>query len=162
MPMSRGRIAIASVALLAIVAVTAVALAGDEDGGSDRARGPIVTVGEASVRAEVADDAASLERGLSGRDRLGADDGMLFLLPDDSPAFWMKGMRFPLDIVWIKHGRVVDVTADVPPPSGPGASLPTYSPARPADRVLEVNAGWAARHGVGRGDAVRVRRAGGG
>jgi uncharacterized protein len=161
MHMSRARITLAAVAVLAVVAVTAVALAGGEDGADDRARGAIVTVGDAPVRAEVADDEASLERGLSGRNRLGADDGMLFLLPDDSPSFWMKGMRFPLDVVWIKNGRVVDVTADVPPPSGPGARLPTYSPARPADRALEVNAGWAARHGVGPGDAVQVRRAGG-
>jgi uncharacterized protein len=159
--MSRGRIAIAAVAALAIVAVAAVALAGGDDGGNDAGRGAVVTVGGATVRAEVAADQASLARGLSGRDRLGADDGMLFLLPDDSPSFWMKGMRFPLDIVWIKNGRVVDVTADIPPPNGSGASLPTYSPTRPADRALEVNAGWAARHGVGRGDAVRVRGAGG-
>ena len=157
--MSRVRIILAAVAVLAVVAVTAVALAGGEDGGKDG--GTIVTVGDASVRAEIASDDASLKRGLAGRDRLGADDGMLFLLPDDSPTFWMKGMRFPLDILWIKNGRVVDVTADVPPPSGPRASLPTYSPARPADRVLEVNAGWAARHDVGRGDAVQVRGADG-
>ena len=160
--MSRARIALAAVAVLAVVAVAAVALAGgDEGGNTDRPRRTVVTVGDASVRAEVAADEASLQRGLSGRDRLGAGDGMLFLLPDDSPSFWMKGMRFPLDIVWIKNGRVVDVTADIPPPSGSGTSLPTYSPARPADRVLEVNAGWAARHGIGRGDIVRVRGAAG-
>ena len=86
---------------------------------------------------------------------------MLFLLADDSPSFWMKGMRFPLDIVWIKDGRVVDVSADVPPPRGPNAPLPTYSPDRPANRALEVNAGWAADHGVAAGRRGRVHRTGG-
>jgi uncharacterized membrane protein (UPF0127 family) len=86
---------------------------------------------------------------------------MLFVLPNDSPSFWMKGMRFPLDIVWINGNRVVDVSADVPAPQGPGGGLPTYSPDRPADRALEVNAGWAARHGVEPGDTVRVRLPGG-
>jgi uncharacterized membrane protein (UPF0127 family) len=157
--MSRGRITLIAVAVVAVVAVAAVALAGGEEGGKNGAGRAIVTLGDASVRAEIASDSASLRRGLSGRDRLGADDGMLFVLPDDSPSFWMKGMRFPIDIVWIRNGRVVDVTADVPPPSGAGASLPTYSPARPADRALEVNAGWAARHDVGRGDVARLRGA---
>ena len=84
---------------------------------------------------------------------------MLFVLTYDSPAFWMKGMRFAIDIVWIDDGRVVDVTADVPPPRGSNAALPTYSPDRPANRALEVRAGWAARHGVTRGAPVRVRAA---
>jgi uncharacterized protein len=119
----------------------------------------VVHVGDASVTADVADDEPSRQRGLSGRDRLAPDAGMLFLLPTDAPRFWMKDMRFAIDIVWIKNGRVVDVTADVPAPAGPDAPLPTYSPERPANRALEVNAGWAAEHGVERGDPVRVRRA---
>ena len=117
-------------------------------------------VGDASVTAEVADDEASRTRGLSGRDRLAPDAGMLFVLPGDSPSFWMKGMRFPIDIVWIRDGRVVDVTAGVPPPAGTNEALATYSPDRPANRALEVNSGWAERHGVARGDRVRVRPAG--
>jgi uncharacterized membrane protein (UPF0127 family) len=157
--MSRGRIIAAGLAVLAVVVVAAVALAGDDDA-ADRRTEAIVIVGGASVRAEIADDQASLQRGLSGRDSLAAEAGMLFLLPDDSPVVWMKGMRFPIDVVWIKDGRVVDVTADLPPPDGSGV-LPTYSPDRPANRALEVNAGWAARHDVGRGDAVRARTPGG-
>jgi uncharacterized membrane protein (UPF0127 family) len=138
-----------------------IALAVDDDPGDQPPPQALVQVGDAAVRAEVADDEAALQRGLSGRERLDADAGMLFVLPDDSPSFWMKGMRFALDIVWIKDGRVVDVTADVPPPAGANAALSTYSPARPANRALEVNAGWAARNGVERGDRVRMRRSGG-
>ena len=159
--MSRVRMILAALAVIAAVAVAAVALAGGDDDPPAGQSGAVVSINDASVRTEIAADEASRQRGLSGRERLAADAGMLFLLPNDSPAFWMKGMRFPLDIVWIKDGRVVDVTADVPPPDGQSASLPTYSPGRPADRALEVNAGWAARHGVGRGDVVRVRGLGG-
>jgi uncharacterized membrane protein (UPF0127 family) len=154
---SRARIALAAAAVLAAVLVAAVVLAGGEDDGQPAA-GPaaVVTVGGASVRVEVADDDASRERGLSGRDSLAPDAGMLFFLPGDSPSIWMKGMRFPIDVVWIKDGRVVDVTAGLQPPAGSGP-LPTFSPARPADRALEVNAGWAAEHDVARGDRVRAR-----
>jgi uncharacterized protein len=150
--------AIVVAAVVAGVAVAAVALAG---GGDDTKSAPRATVivGEARVLAEVAADPVSQQRGLSGRERLAENEGMLFLLANDSPSFWMKGMRFPLDVLWINDGRVVDVTANVPPPSGEDAPLPTYSPDRPANRALEVNAGWAARHGIARGDRVRVRSA---
>ena len=147
--------------ILLILVATAIALAGCGDDGQQRsADGVVVQVGEASVRADLADDPASRQRGLSGRENLGEGSGMLFLLPDDSPSFWMKDMRFPIDILWIRDGRVVDVSADVPPPRTPNSPLPTYSPARPADRALEVNAGWAADHGIRRGDVVRVRGTG--
>jgi uncharacterized membrane protein (UPF0127 family) len=117
-----------------------------------------VRVGDAVVLAEVADDETERARGLSGRARLGRDAGMYFVLPTDSPRFWMKGMRFGLDIVWIRRGRVVEVTAQVPPPRDgtPDSALPLYSPPRPANRALEVKAGWAKRNGVRAGDRVRV------
>jgi uncharacterized membrane protein (UPF0127 family) len=67
----------------------------------------------------------------------------------------MKGMRFPIDIVWIERGRITGVARDVPVPVN---GLPTYESPGPADRVLEVPAGWAARHGVGRGDQVAYGR----
>jgi uncharacterized membrane protein (UPF0127 family) len=141
-----------------MLAVTAIALAacGDDQQGSTAER--VVQVGQATVLADIAGDAESRQRGLSGRESLDEGEGMLFLLANDSPSFWMKGMRFAIDIVWIRDGRVVDVTADVPPPRGSNAPLPTYSPDRPADRALEVSAGWAADHGIRRGDVVRVRR----
>jgi uncharacterized protein len=145
--------------VLLIVAVLALAACGD-DGGTKTSPERMLRVGDATVRVEVVADEASRQLGLGGRDSLAADRGMLFLLPDDSPSFWMKGMRFPLDILWIRDGRVVDVSADVPPPGDSNAPLPTYSPDRPANRVLEVNAGWAAEHGIRRGDAVRVHRGG--
>jgi len=118
-------------------------------------------VGDAVVRAEVADDDAERALGLGGRDGLARDAGMYFELTSDAPRIWMKGMRFPLDLVWIRNGRVVDVTARVPnePPGTPEAALPIYSPARPANRVLEVNAGWAKRNGVRAGDEVRLGEA---
>jgi uncharacterized membrane protein (UPF0127 family) len=62
-------------------------------------------------------------------------------------------VRFPIDIIWIERGRVAGIERDVPVPQG---DLPLYSSDRPADRVLEVPAGWAARHGVRAGARVSV------
>ncbi|HZO58068.1 MAG TPA: DUF192 domain-containing protein [Solirubrobacterales bacterium] len=120
-----------------------------------------LAVGDAVVRAEIADDDAERALGLGGRDRLAGDAGMYFVLTSSAPRIWMKGMRFPLDLVWIRDGRVVDVTARVPdePRGTPESELPVYSPSRPADRVLEVNAGWTERNGVRAGDPVRFANA---
>jgi uncharacterized membrane protein (UPF0127 family) len=150
--------------LVAFAAV--IVLAGCGDSGSDSSPGSSspsadrveVAVGDATVEAEIADDDSERARGLGGRDRLAPDAGMYFVLTDSSPRIWMKGMRFPLDLVWINGGRVVQVTPRVPdePPGTPDAQLPIYSPTRPANRVLEVNAGWVERNGVRRGDTVRL------
>ena len=141
---------------------------GDSGGDSNAATVPPpgaeqveVQVGDAKLRADVADDDAERALGLGGRARLGRDAGMYFVLTDDSPRIWMKGMRFPLDLVWIHDDRVVDITSRVPDaPSGtPESDLPIYSPAEPANRLLEVNSGWAERNGVSAGDRVRLQDA---
>ncbi len=89
--------------------------------------------------------------GLSGRPGLERGKGMLFIYAGDStPSFWMRGMLFPLDIVWIDtEGVVVGVAADLPPASG--SQPPTYYPPRPIRYVLEINAGLAGELGIGTG-----------
>lgn len=114
-----------------------------------------VTVAGHAIQVEVAASRQARVRGLSGRRALAADHGMLFpYAVADIPAFWMKDMNFDLDLVWIRGGRVVDLTARAPHRvEGP---LPIYRPSEPVDLVLEVPAGTAARLGWRRGDAVQV------
>jgi uncharacterized membrane protein (UPF0127 family) len=75
-------------------------------------------------------------------------------------SFWMKDMRFDLDLVWIRDGRIVDVHHRVPAPgrSAPEGLLPTYRPRELADTILEVPAGFAAAHGWQPGDRVGIER----
>ena len=145
---------------IAIAALATLLLAGCGSDGEGASSGTRLRVGDATVRVEVADDNAERALGLGGRDELNPDAGMYFVLTDDSPRIWMKGMRFPLDLVWIDGDRVVDVTARVPtePPGTPEAQLPIYSPSEPANRVLEVNAGWARQNGVRPGDGVSFEK----
>jgi uncharacterized membrane protein (UPF0127 family) len=97
-------------------------------------------------------------QGLSGREVLAPGTGMLFVYQRESRyTFWMKEMRFPLDIVWIGADcTVVDVTLDAPPPEPEQTldQLPRYSPGDPAQYVLEINAGASAARGIGPGDPV--------
>lgn len=121
-----------------------------------RVRVADVSLGGVTVRTDVAETAADRERGLAGRLALEELEGMLFLFDTSAPhAFWMKGMKMPIDIIWIDDGKIVDIAADVPPSSD--VSPPLYTPSRPANRVLEVSAGFAKRHGLIVGTPVTIR-----
>jgi uncharacterized membrane protein (UPF0127 family) len=115
-----------------------------------------VTLGDdIKVKVDIANTDRTRERGLSGREGLREGEGMLFLFPEASRyGFWMKEMRFPIDIVWIRKGEVVDFTTDVPPPSPGQTELPSYFPISAVDAVLEVQAGFAQRNGLRAGMAV--------
>jgi uncharacterized protein len=139
----------------AAIPLVLLSLIGCGSSDAEQPRTVTVRVGSGEVRAEIASDKADRTQGLSGRARLGEDRGMLFVYSDRlERTYWMKGMRFPIDIVWIDRGRVTGVESNVPVPVG--GELPTYPSRDPADRVLEVPAGWAARHGVDQGDRVVV------
>lgn len=128
-------------------------------GGSPSPAGPEpdawTTIRDARVATEIARTFEQKARGLGGRDALAWGHGMLF--PYERPdflSFWMKDMRFSIDIVWIRDGRIVEIAHQVPwSPEGPG---PTLRPRELADAVLEVPAGYAQAHGWRRGDRVEV------
>lgn len=72
------------------------------------------------------------------------------------PAFWMKDMKFDLDLIWIREGKIIGITPNVPHPNSPSDKLPTYSPPSEINMVLEVNAGWSEKYRVEVGDEVRL------
>ena len=109
---------------------------------------------------ELADTPTSRSSGLAGRDALFGLDGLL--LKWKEPArhpIWMKGMRFPLDVLWLDaDGRVVAAQTDVPPWSAD--PCPLYEPSG-SDRsvaVLELRANAAVQQGLAIGASVRIRR----
>ena len=100
-----------------------------------------------------------MEQGLSGRPRLTNSQGMLFNFgTSTTPGFWMKDMNFDLDFIWIRDGKIIGITPNVPAPAQDKkfdtASLPTYYPPSAVNQVLEVNAGWAEKNNVTVGDAA--------
>ena len=119
--------------------------------------GTVLLGGRVTVRVEVAVTGEEQTRGLSGRPGLRPGTGMLFAYP--APAFrsmWMLGMRFPLDFLWIREGRIVDLFEHIPPPRS-GEQPRTVTSPEPAQYVLEVPAGFIRAHGLRRGEAVEVR-----
>jgi uncharacterized membrane protein (UPF0127 family) len=112
-----------------------------------------VGIGVHVIDAEVADTPLRRQRGLSGRPALANGEGMLFpYAVPDRYGFWMPDMRFDIDILWIRAGRIIHVEADV----SKDDPLRIYRPPEPADLVLELPAGTAERRGFRVGDAVEV------
>jgi len=147
--------------------VLALALAVAGLAGCDAARAPAdgrhatVTVDTTAIEAELARTPAEKQLGLGGRSGLAPDAGMLFVFDaPDRHVFWMLDMQFALDFVWIRGDRVVDLSAEIPPPpAGLDAAsglLRQVQPKEPADLVLEVAAGSIAKHGWKVGDAVEI------
>jgi uncharacterized membrane protein (UPF0127 family) len=118
-----------------------------------------ILVGDQRLLVEVAADPASRARGLGYREGLAAGTGMLFVFPQPAPrGFWMKGMRFCLDIIWINDGQILGAAeaACPDPPGTPDENRGRYGTEEPAQYVLEVPAGWLAEHGFGRGTPVEL------
>jgi len=120
-------------------------------------RGEVRIGNRVAVPVEVARTEAEKTRGLSGRDRLAPDRGMLFVYEAPiRPLIWMRGMRFPLDILWIRDGRVVDLVRGAKAPA-PGEAPQEFAPREDAQYVLEVPAGFVERQGIAVGDRVEMR-----
>ena len=97
---------------------------------------------------ELAKTATDQERGLSYRDSMPLDHGMLFVFDSEATVgFWMHEMRFPLDIIWFNSGRQVVYIEQNLEPCTP-QNCPVFSPSTGAMYVLEVNAGFVKSHNV--------------
>ncbi len=117
--------------------------------------GPQVRVGNNLFSVDIADTVAERTQGLSGRQALGKNQGMVFFFDEpDLYGFWMKGMLFPIDIVWIREYRVIGVSEDLPPASE--ASPRIYYPPSLVDTVLEVRAGEVQDRGIAVGEQVEL------
>lgn len=109
-----------------------------------------LNIGGRTLTVEAIRSPFDLRRGLSGREDLPTDSGMLFILPYRGiHPFWMKDMKFALDIIWLDGGRVVEM-ATLPAPTST-AYIPRHDPIHAADRVLEVKAGMAQELGLKQG-----------
>ena len=104
-----------------------------------------------SLEAEVADEARERETGLSKRDSLPPDAGMLFVLGRSGAGFWMKDTRIPLSVAFIAAcGKIVHIAHMEP------LSLQVHGTPLDHRFGLEVNQGWFERNGIAVGDTVKL------
>jgi len=113
-----------------------------------------LTIDNKSVQVEVVSTDASRQMGLSGRSGLAPETGMLFVFDtDNSWGFWMKDMRFSIDMVWLSaDGTVVTIAPSVEPDTYPQIIYPQV----PARYVLEFPAGFAQAHNLAVGQPIQL------
>lgn len=122
---------------------------------------PIVTINNQNFKVTVAASQKEREIGLSETKSLSQDQGMIFLFEKpDYYSFWMKNMKFPIDIIYIKSDTIVMIKNNVQPPKDNKESPIIYAPTAPVDKVLEIQAGLSEKYKFKNGDKVKYENLG--
>ena len=139
-----------SFAPLRVLATMLVLAAATHASGEARLRTTTVKVGVHPLRVEVVKSDDERSRGLMFRQKLGRDDGMLFIF--DEPAYhsmWMKNTLIPLSVAFIDaQGTILNIL-DMEP-----QTLDSHMSAGPSIYAIETNKGWFAGKRIKAGDRV--------
>lgn len=145
-----------AMALMIVAVAGAMGGCDNQDAAGQAREWTTITIRDHTWRVEIVDTPERQFLGLSGREGLAEDEGMLFVF--DEPAehsFCMRQMKFPLDIAFIDaDGRIVRTHTMVVEPDGRwDRRYPSYAPVLYA---LEVNAGSFAKVGIDVGDQATI------
>lgn len=104
-----------------------------------------------TIDVELAQDESKRQLGLMYRDKLADNQGMLFIFEgDEARAFWMKNTVLPLDMIFVNSkDEIVTIHKNTTP-----YSEQSYASSKPAQFVIEVNAGYIDRHKISVGDHI--------
>ncbi len=108
--------------------------------------------GDSRYTLQIASTIPEQEKGLGGRSVLPQNQGMLFQFSTAGErCFWMKDMHFPLDMIWIgADKRVLLVKSGILSNTYPN----TFCPNVPAEYVIELNSGQAAKASIHTGELL--------
>ena len=115
-----------------------------------------ICINEKCFNVEIADENSERISGLSNRDSLNLDSGMLFIFEEETnPNFWMKEMKFPIDIIWIDENmKISGINKNLQPCIKD--FCPTYHPEEKIKYVFEINSGLSENFGFEIGDKVKL------
>ena len=114
---------------------------------------PHVVINNKTISVIIADELQEQWQGLSDRESMEYNNGMLFIFPDYEPrTFVMRRMHFALDILFIKDNKIIDIYKNL----APEGESPTgkYSSSQPVNYVLELNGDFTNEFGIKIGDEV--------
>ncbi len=119
---------------------------------------PKATINNQTFNIVIAKDSKEKEIGLSDKKDLADNEGMLFLFEtSDYYSFWMKNMKFPIDIIWLdQNQQIVSIQENATPCTEQDCS--GYVPVSPARYVLEVNAGFSQRYHLSSGIFGKIKQ----
>ena len=119
--------------------------------------GPSVEIDGHSFNAEVVKSQKDQEIGLTKYSSIKPDFGMYFPFAQEGYyPFWMKNMKFSIDMIFIDKRKVVDIKESVPPADPNQLAIPTYAPTHVTDGVLEISSGLSEKYGFKIGDSVQT------
>ncbi len=110
----------------------------------------VIKIEGVEIKVEVAKTKEELAKGLSSRDKLDENSGMVFVFDKNSrPTFWMKDTNIALDMIWINDSKIVGIDKNVQPEPGVDESkLKKYPAPSEVDYVLEVNGGFSDKNNI--------------
>jgi uncharacterized membrane protein (UPF0127 family) len=94
------------------------------------------------------------------KDRLDENEAMLFVFDYEAlHTFWMKNMKFPIDIIWIDSDKTVVYIEHNVEPCSSDIFCPVFRPDHDSLYVLETIGGFAERHDIVKGTIVEFELA---
>ncbi len=118
---------------------------------------PLATINNHVFNLEIAKTDKERKIGLAKYKNIPQNFGMLF--PFEKPdyySFWMKNMKFPIDIIFIRNNKIIKIFANVPAPKSDNQQLPIYTPDQVSDTVLEINAGLSDKYNFQENGSVNI------
>jgi uncharacterized membrane protein (UPF0127 family) len=108
-----------------------------------------------NIDIEIAEEELAIRQGLMYRQSMEPKQGMLFIMPNEEPqSFWMLNTYISLDIIFVNQNREI---VKIQPNTQPRSLKPIPSE-QPAIFVVEVLAGFCAKHGIAEGDRIQYQR----
>lgn len=124
---------------------------------NNKSQKPAVIIENKTFFLDVAKTDKEKEIGLAKYDKLPENMAMLFIFSyPNYYSFWMKNMKFPIDIIYIKDNKIVDIFTDVPYPKTKNEQLPIYTTKQKANFVLEINANLSKKYNFKIGSSVKI------
>ncbi|MBU0545961.1 DUF192 domain-containing protein [Patescibacteria group bacterium] len=117
-----------------------------------------VLIGGQELTVLVANNDKHLLKGWGDKKDMGLYGGMLFIYPTKTQhAIIMRDMQFPIDILWLSDGEIIDIAPNVQPEMGRAEELLTpYFARLPSNAVLELSAGFVSNNEIKIGDRVEL------
>src|SRR4051812_32944685 len=125
--------------LISLAAITSIAFPASTSIAQQLVRFPVISLasGIHVIKAEVASSQAQHEQGLMFREKMGQNEGMVFLF--NTPAvvcMWMKNTLIPLSVAFIDiDGKIINIE-DMEP-----QTTESHCAKKPAKYALEMNRG---------------------
>ncbi|MDQ3848534.1 MAG: DUF192 domain-containing protein [Thermoproteota archaeon] len=114
-----------------------------------------VTVNGLTLIADIPSTNEQMTKGLAVKDRLAENQAMLFVFENEAEhTFWMKDMKFPIDIIWMDTNKTVIHIENNLQPCSTILLCATYKANGNSLYVLETVGGFAQKYGITKGSHI--------